>query len=84
MHMTDCPSNNETPNGTSFWSYCLALVTTFAFADVLTGGSLHESIAPRTVEYVLAPILAIVTFGVSIKEGPPGLLMIRSCSFNKL
>ncbi len=84
MHMTDCPTNNETPNGTSFWSYCLALVTAFAFADVFSGDFLRESTFNHKVEYVWSVFAMIVPFGVYAVDGPPGAGFIRSYAFNKL
>ncbi len=85
MHMTTISStNNETPNHYSFWSYCLALVSVFAIADVLTGGILRESLIKHQVEYGLFAFLMIATVGVYASDGSPGLKFVRACSFHKL
>jgi hypothetical protein len=85
MHMTTKNSaNNETPNHTSFWSYCLAIVSVFVLADVLTEGLVRESLTSHTLEYGVAASLMIATLGVFAKEAPPGLKFVRACSRHKL
>jgi len=85
MHMTNSNNaNNETPNGYSFWSYCLAILTTVVFADVLTGGIVRQSITSHAVEYGVALAAMIAVTGVAIKDGPPGLKFVRACSRHKL
>jgi uncharacterized YccA/Bax inhibitor family protein len=82
MHMTK--TNSETPIQYSFWSACIALVTVFATFDALNGGLLRESIAPNATEYAVAFTFMIATVGVYVKNAPPGQLLVRACSFNKL
>ncbi len=82
MHMTS--SNNETPIQTSFWSACLAMVTVFAIADVLTGGLIRESFYRNSLEYSAAFAFVIATVGVNVLDGPPGLKFVRACSRHKL
>jgi hypothetical protein len=85
MHITNShDANNETPNGYSFWSYCLALVSVFAIADVLTGGLVRQSITSHAIEYGVALSAMIAVTGVTIKDGPPGLKFVRACSRHKL
>lgn len=85
MHMTTKNSvNSETPNHYSFWSYCFALVSVFALADVLTGGLLRESLFQHKIEYGVAMFAMIVTVGVYASDGPPGLKFVRECSRHKL
>lgn len=82
MHMTK--NNSETPIQYSFWSACIALVTVFAIADALTGGLLRESVIGNSTEYAVALAFMIATVGVYVKDAPPGQLLVRACSFNKL
>ena len=82
MHMTK--NNSETPIQYSFWSACIALVTVFAIADALTGGLLRESIIGNSTEYAVAAAFMIATVGVYAKDAPPGQMLVRACSFNKL
>ena len=85
MHMTPNNSvNSETPNQYSFWSYCLALVSVFAIADVLTGGLLRESLVLHKVEYGVSVFAMIVTVRVYASDGSPGLKFVRACSRHKL
>lgn len=85
MHMTNSNNaNNETPNGYSFWSYCFALLSVFAIADVLTGGLVRQSISSHAVEYGVALSAMIAITGVYAKDGPPGLKFVRACSRHKL
>ena len=85
MHMTTKNSANiETPNQYSFWSYCFALVSVFAFADVLSGGLFRESIALNKFEYSVALFAMIATVGVYASDGVPGARFIRSYSRHKL
>ncbi len=82
MHMTK--ENSETPIGLSFWSACIAMVVTFAIADVLTGGLIRESLYRHSNEYAVAFALVIATVFVHAKESPPGLKFVRACSRHKL
>ncbi len=82
MHMTR--NNSETPIQYSFWSACIAMVTVFAIADVLTGGLLRESIAGHSTEYAVAAAIVIASVGVYASDGPGGQQLVRACSFNKL
>lgn len=82
MHMTK--ENSETPIGYSFWSACIALVTVFAIADVLTGGLVRESMFRNSNEYAVAFALVIATVGVYASDGSPGLKFVRACSRHKL
>ncbi len=82
MHKTS--SNNETPIQTSFWSACLAMVTVFAIADVLTGGLINESFYKNTHHLEVAVAFVIATIGVGVLESPPGLKFSRACSRHKL
>lgn len=85
MPMTTCKETNcETPNHYSFWSYCLAIVSVFAIADILTGGLLRESLIQHKIEYGVTVTAMIVTLGVLVKDGPPGLKFVRACSRHKL
>lgn len=85
MHMTNSNNaNNETPNGLPFWSYCLAILSAFVFADVVTGGLVRQSITSHAVEYGVALSAMIAVTGVTIKDGPPGLKFVRACSRHKL
>ena len=85
MHMTTKNSvNSETPNHYSFWSYCFALISIFALADVLTGGLLRESIVLHKIEYGVAVFGMIATIGVYVSDGSPGLKFVRACSRHKL
>ena len=87
MHMTNNSLNainNETPNQYSFWSYCLALVSVFALADVFTGGLLRETLFTHKVEYGLTLFAMIATVGVYASDGSPGLKFVRACSRHKL
>ncbi len=82
MHMTK--ENSESPIGLSFWSACIAMVVTFAIADVLTGGLVRESVGWSQTEYAVAFAFVIATLGVFAKESPPGLKFVRACSRHKL
>lgn len=82
MHMTN--ENSETPNGYSFWSACIAMVTFFAIADVLTGGLVRESVVRNQAEYAVTFAFVIATLGVKALESPPGLKFVRACSRHKL
>lgn len=82
MHMTK--ENSDAPIGYSFWSACLALVTVFAIADVLTGGLVRESMFRNSNEYAVAFALVIATVGVYASDGSPGLKFVRACSRHKL
>lgn len=85
MHMTRKNSTNiETPNQYSFWSYCFALVSVFALADVISGGLIRESIMLHKVEYGITLSAMIATVGVYASDGPPGARFIRSYSRHKL
>lgn len=85
MHMTTKNSaNSETPNQYSFWSYCFALVSVFALADVFSGGLVRESLMLHQVEYVGALFAMIATVGVYTSDAPPGARFIRSYSRHKL
>lgn len=85
MHMTTKNSSDiETPNQYSFWSYCFALVSVFAFADVFSGGFLRESFAFNKIEYSIALFSMIATVGVYASDGVPGARFIRSYSRHKL
>lgn len=84
MHMTKNSQTSEAPNQYSFWSYCFALVSVFALADVITGGLVRESFALHKVEYAVTLFAMIVTVGVTAKDGPPGLKFVRACSRHKL
>lgn len=85
MHMTTKNSaNSETPNHYSFWSYCFALISVFALADVLTGGLLRESMVLHKIEYGVLVFGMIATVGVYASDGPPGLKFVRACSRHKL
>jgi hypothetical protein len=85
MHMpTKNNANIETPNQYSFWSYCLALVSVFAIADVITGGLIRESLMQHKVEYGITVSIMIATVGVYASDGSPGLKFVRACSRHKL
>lgn len=76
--------NSETPIQYSFWSACILLVTVFATADAITGGLLRESVLRNATEYAVVAAFMIATVGVYVKDAPPGLMLVRACSFNKL
>ncbi|MBP9681894.1 MAG: hypothetical protein KBD76_10850 [Bacteriovorax sp.] len=82
--MTKNSVNNETPNHLGFWSYCLAIVSVFFLADVLTGGFFRESIFQYKVEYGSIVFAMIATIGVYASDGSPGLKFSRACSRHKL
>lgn len=84
MTLKSNAANNETPNGLSFWSYCLAILTAVVLADVLTGGIVRQSITSHAVEYGVALSAMIAITGVTVKDGPPGLKFVRACSRHKL
>ena len=85
MHMTTkLYGNNETPNRYLFWSYCFAVVSLLAIADVLTGGLVRESFSPHKIEYGVITFAMIATVGVFVSDGPPGLKFVRACSRHKL
>lgn len=85
MHMTkNCSRNSETPNQHLFWSYCFAIVSVFALADVISGGLVRESLALHAVEYSLAVFAMIATVGVYASDGTPGDRFARSYSRHKL
>ncbi|MBC7538637.1 MAG: hypothetical protein H7281_07440 [Bacteriovorax sp.] len=85
MHMmTKNSTNSETPNQYSFWSYCFALVSVFALADVISGGLVRESLVLHKVEYVVTLFAMIATVGVYASDGTPGARFIRSYSRHKL
>jgi hypothetical protein len=84
MHMTTSCPTRETPNQYSFWSYCLALVSVFALADVVSGGLVRESFALHKVEYAVSVFAMIATVGVYASDGVPGARFIRSYSRHKL
>ena len=85
MHMTTKNStNSETPNQYSFWSYCFALVSIFALADVISGGLVRESLVLQRVEYAMAVFAMIATVGIYASDGSPGARFIRSYSRHKL
>ncbi|MGZ3790500.1 MAG: hypothetical protein ACXVLQ_18435 [Bacteriovorax sp.] len=77
-------SNSETPNQYSFWSYCLAFISVFAIADVLTGGLLRESLVQHKIEYGVTLSIMIAYVGVYASDGSPGLKFVRACSRHKL
>ncbi|MDO9181481.1 MAG: hypothetical protein Q7U04_03690 [Bacteriovorax sp.] len=81
---TKSSTNSETPNQYSFWSYCFALVSVFALADVISGGLVRESLTLHKVEYAATLFAMIATVRVFASDGPPGLRFIRSCSRHKL
>ena len=85
MHMTTKNSTiSETPNQYSFWSYCFALVSVFALADVISGGLVRESLVLHKVEYAVTVFAMIATVRVLASDGPPGARFIRSYSRHKL
>lgn len=85
MHMTNKNSaTSEAPNQYSFWSYCFALVSVFALADVITGGLVRESIGLHKLEYAVTLFAMIATVGVYTSDGSPGLKFVRACSRHKL
>jgi len=84
MQMTKNVVNNEATNQYSFWSYCLAIVSVFAIADVLTGGLIRESFVLTNVEFTLGVFAMIVTVGVFGLDGPPNMKFVRSYSRHKL
>lgn len=85
MHMTTKHSvTSEAPNQYSFWSYCFALVSVFALADVFTGGHFIEVIGLHKVEYALSVFAMIATVGVFASDGSRGLKFVRACSRHKL
>lgn len=85
MHMTSIKKTfSESPNQYSFWSYCLAIVSVFAVADVVTGGFFRESVSQHKIEYALTLSAMIVTIGEYVSDGPPGLKFVRACSRHKL
>ncbi|MGZ3809230.1 MAG: hypothetical protein ACXVCE_14180 [Bacteriovorax sp.] len=77
-------SNSETANQYSFWSYCLAFISVFAIADVLTGGLLRESLVQHKIEYGVTLSIMIAYVGVYASDGSPGLKFVRACSRHKL
>jgi hypothetical protein len=77
-------SFSETPNQYSFWSYCVALVTVFAIADVMTGGLIRESFSKHIVEYGMITFAMIATIRVFASDGSAGLKFVRACSRHKL
>lgn len=85
MHMTTKNlATSETPNQYSFLSYCFALVSVFALADVFTGGLVRESLSLHKVEYVMALFAMIATVGVFAFDGSPGRRFVRTFSRQKL
>lgn len=85
MHMTTKNSvTGETPNQYSFWSYCFAIVSVFALADVFSGGLLRESLMLHKVEFAVTVFAMIATVGVYASDGSPGLKFVRACSRHKL
>lgn len=85
MHMTkDYPASSVMPNQYSFWSYCLALVSAFALADVFSGGLVREAINPQNLEYTFVTFAMIAIVGVYASDGVPGARFIRSYSRHKL
>lgn len=78
------PLTSETPTGHSFWSYCVAILLTFAIADVLTGGKIIESIWINKVEYAVAVFAMIATIGGYARDGSRGIKFVRACSYHKL
>ncbi|MFA6236322.1 MAG: hypothetical protein WC635_03255 [Bacteriovorax sp.] len=84
MHMTKKSLTSEAAYQYSFWSYCLAIVSVFALADVLTGGIIRESLNAHKIEYVLAALTMIVVTGVNARDGSFGLKFVRACSRHKL
>ena len=84
MHMTKNALNNESPNGYSFWSYCVALVVVFALADASFGGLLKQYLTFIKVEYAFAAFAMIATLGVFARDGSPGGRHIRDYAFHKL
>ncbi|MDD4975155.1 MAG: hypothetical protein PHY93_12430 [Bacteriovorax sp.] len=84
MHMTRNSTNIETANQYSFWSYCFALVSVFALADVVSGGLVRESLVLHKVEYAVTFFAMIATVGVYASDGPPGVRFVRSYSRHKL
>ena len=84
MHMTRNSTNIETPNQYSFWSYCFALVSVFALADVISGGLVRESLVLHKVEYAVTLFAMIATVGVYSTDGSPGARFVRSYSRHKL
>ena len=84
MQMSTKNASNKTPNQYSFMSYCVAIVSAFAIADVLTGGLLRESIALHKVEYAVSVFAMIATVGVYASDGTIGARFVRSYSRHKL
>lgn len=77
-------TNSETPNQISFWSYCFAIVTVFALADVIGGGLLRESLTLQKVEYAASVFAMIAIVGVYASDGVAGARFVRSYSRHKL
>jgi len=82
--MTKNSATRETPNHYSLWSYCFALVSVFALADVFSGDFFRESIALPKIEYVMSLFAMIATVGVFASDGSPGVLAVRTYSRQKL
>jgi hypothetical protein len=77
-------SNSEAPNQYSFWSYCFALVSTFALADVFSGVLFRESVPGHHIDRVVAAFTMIAAVGVYALEAPPGFRFARIYSRHKL
>lgn len=85
MHMTTKNSvTGGTPNQHSLWSYCFAIVSVFALADVFTGGLFRESLANGKLEYAMTVFAMIATVGYFASDGPTGVRFERVRSRQKL
>lgn len=85
MHMmTKNTTNSETQNQYSLWSYCLAFVSVFTLADVISGGLVRESLLLRKIEWAAAVFAMMGTIGFYASDGPPGFRFARSYSRHKL
>lgn len=85
MHKTPTNSfTSETQNENSFWSYCFAIVSVFALADILSGGQIQESFTLHKLEYTGALFIMIATLGVFARDGSPRQSFVRTFSRQKL
>ncbi len=83
MHIKNSVAS-ETPNHYSLWSYCFALVSVFALADVFAGDFFRESITLPKIEYSMMMFAMIATVGVFASDGSPSVLAVRTYSRQKL
>lgn len=84
MFMTKPTLKNEAPIQTSYWSYCLAVVSTFLLADLFSGVYALENALKENIENTYNWFVMYVRFGGYALAAPPGARIHRFYSYHKL